>query len=414
MHKRPNFCHTPTLNDSLETSKYQKPTFLTNFLNNKPDVHNINDVNLHVVNVENQSGNTRERLLPVSESDSDCENSVKETQYKIVTLSKKDKPSITVEDVAVSNGVIPNNRIKKTDAVVEKEKQMRFLREKYPSLESMAIHNILSKHNFNIEDAIKELELKSSGDKPEGSSVEKFNYWKATQENNEQVPPSSFKKRMQTGEFSNATKNKGKAVYIQLSSFILYCIDHIITQKAQNTFECARIFPYNDNKFNEADFASATVTDDSEVHQASAVVQALPSTSNEAIVDPNNIPRHQTPPPGPSNDWFNLLELDIVCEDGTVSPGQTQEGNECSTDLAQIANASVTDILPLPCIEGPVNRHKIRCQKSEIFSNTPFKKKLVRIIEERESKQASRRTEAKSGKCKLRKQRFKEDMHKEI
>ncbi|KAK4875226.1 hypothetical protein RN001_011648 [Aquatica leii] len=115
-------------------------------------------------------------------------------------------------------------------------------------------------------------------------------------------------------------------------------------------------------------------------------------TLNEAIADYNRVTKH---------DRFNLLELDIVCEDGTVIPGETQEENGCSTDLGQTANTSVVDILPLPRIEGPVHRRKVKSQKSEILSSTPFTKELERSIEEREIKQGSRKTEAKSVKRKL-------------
>ncbi|KAK4871956.1 hypothetical protein RN001_016080 [Aquatica leii] len=97
---------------------------------------------------------------------------------------------------------------------------------------------------------------------------------------------------------------------------------------------------------------------------------------------------------------INTFEIQI-CEDGTVIPGETREKNGCSTDLGQTANTSVVDILPLPRIEGPVHRRKVKSQKSEILSSTPFTKKLERSIEERESKQGSRRIETKSVKRKL-------------
>lgn len=118
---------------------------------------------------------------------------------KYVVIGNK----VIVERIEDINGY--NKRMQKSDAVLEKEKQMRFLREKYPTMESMAIHDILSKHNFNIEEAIKELELKS-GNKQVGGSLENFQCWKASIEEQQQVQTTSFKKRTHSGEHSNAKK----------------------------------------------------------------------------------------------------------------------------------------------------------------------------------------------------------------
>uniref|UniRef100_A0A1Y1NGS1 SWI/SNF-related matrix-associated actin-dependent regulator of chromatin subfamily A containing DEAD/H box 1 homolog n=1 Tax=Photinus pyralis TaxID=7054 RepID=A0A1Y1NGS1_PHOPY len=109
------------------------------------------------------------------------------------------------------------SRLKKSDSIIEKEKQMRFLRERYPSMESMAIHDVLSKHNFNVDNAIKELQTSTGSNGP----VDSYANWKVEQEKKEAEHKTEVKtegvrnafnpkKRSKIGEFSNTTKKKAK------------------------------------------------------------------------------------------------------------------------------------------------------------------------------------------------------------
>ncbi|KAF5291453.1 hypothetical protein FQR65_LT01764 [Abscondita terminalis] len=186
--KKSSFSHAPNLNDTLDTS----------------------------TEISSKT-TTRKRILPISESDSDCENNkMSQNNSKVENLDNN--KCIVIKSIEELNGF--NNRAKKSDTILEKEKQMRFLREKYPSMESMAIHDILSKHDFNIEEAIKELELRS-GNKL-NMSLEKFTSWKAANEDKFQPSTiaSNFKKRVSSGEFSNTvcnTKKRAKHMRVEES-----------------------------------------------------------------------------------------------------------------------------------------------------------------------------------------------------
>ncbi|KAB0794150.1 hypothetical protein PPYR_13770 [Photinus pyralis] len=227
--KKSNFSHTPdTVNSCLSTSTEISP------------VHRIKPV--------------RKRILPISESDSDCETSVKMSHIEIIEIDDDDDDygdaisSIVINNVVSlsdsqtneefiqtdTNGIstinpdsviTPNteedtngtSRLKKSDSIIEKEKQMRFLRERYPSMESMAIHDVLSKHNFNVDNAIKELQTSTGSNGP----VDSYANWKVEQEKKEAEHKTEVKtegvrnafnpkKRSKIGEFSNTTKKKAK------------------------------------------------------------------------------------------------------------------------------------------------------------------------------------------------------------
>lgn len=169
-------------------------------------------------------------------------------------------------------------------------------------------------------------------------------------------------------------------------------------QKAQNSFKAAGIVPYNDQIFNEVDFAPSLVIDvdtPTETNNRDVISRTTGSKETIASEPADALFLHATPPAQPA-DEINLLDLDIICDDGTVVPSQTED-----TGLSQDKNPTyvpIENILPLPHFEGPVNRRKAKSQKSEILSSTPYKDEMERCVQEREEAEQAKRVQASKRK----------------
>ncbi|RZC42894.1 SWI/SNF-related matrix-associated actin-dependent regulator of chromatin subfamily A containing DEAD/H box 1 -like protein [Asbolus verrucosus] len=102
------------------------------------------------------NGTVRRRIIEMADSDSDCDSSA--TTHQDTGTSKLD----TI--------ILPNNsKSMKHPSVLEKENQMKYLLSSFPNVDAMVIHDVLSRHEFNVDEAALELsrchaiELKSEG-----------------------------------------------------------------------------------------------------------------------------------------------------------------------------------------------------------------------------------------------------------
>lgn len=130
-------------------------------INKKTFSHDPTSTSSHSGNGEsgvssvNPSAPRRRRIiiLPTdSDSDSDS-NQIIQPPNSTKTI-QPESSSNTANNIVVTNGV---RRTMKTPSILEKERQMKFLLDMFPRLEAMVIHDMLSKYNFNTDEAASEL-----------------------------------------------------------------------------------------------------------------------------------------------------------------------------------------------------------------------------------------------------------------
>ena len=170
-------------------------------------------------------------------------------------------------------------------------------------------------------------------------------------------------------------------------------------EKAQNSFRKAGIFPYAPDQFSEEEFAPSLVTDKplEEVEDNKEVREILPKQEDVEVyetVQPfeqkcfqlgtpeNSYARHITPPPCCSkNVEVDLMDVDILCEDGTIVYSQKERKDNENIGM------KVSEILPLPHIKREPKRRQCKSQNSEILSSTPFKNQLESSFKDQKNKE---------------------------
>jgi SWI/SNF-related matrix-associated actin-dependent regulator 1 of chromatin subfamily A len=130
---------SPTLLN-LRDYRIQKKAALSHHSNNNGSVNS------------SPNGTVRRRIIAFPDSDSDCDSSGTNFQ-----TSKQDKI------------IVPNSKNMKNPSVLEKENQMKYLLSSFPNVDAMVIHDVLSRHEFKVDEAASELsrchavQLKSKG-----------------------------------------------------------------------------------------------------------------------------------------------------------------------------------------------------------------------------------------------------------
>ncbi|XP_044759233.1 SWI/SNF-related matrix-associated actin-dependent regulator of chromatin subfamily A containing DEAD/H box 1 homolog [Coccinella septempunctata] len=105
------------------------------------------------VSSANSSAPKRKRIL-ILPTDSDSESDSNDTSQSVSSSATVESSSRHQNLIIVKNGV---RRTMKTPSILEKERQMKYLLELFPHLEAMVVHDMLSKYNFNTDEAAAEL-----------------------------------------------------------------------------------------------------------------------------------------------------------------------------------------------------------------------------------------------------------------
>ncbi|XP_050311077.1 SWI/SNF-related matrix-associated actin-dependent regulator of chromatin subfamily A containing DEAD/H box 1 homolog [Anthonomus grandis grandis] len=136
------------------------------------------------------STNKRKRILIFSDSDSEVDTS-KERTISQIPSQNTNPLAYNGLSSAPSNGVVD-----KKAGVREKEKQMKFLLEIFPNIETMKIHDTLSKHGFNTDAAAAELSRTYTRTMMQTT----YNNWSEEYEKNSQSSTGGANKRCANGE----------------------------------------------------------------------------------------------------------------------------------------------------------------------------------------------------------------------
>ncbi|KAK9887995.1 hypothetical protein WA026_000284 [Henosepilachna vigintioctopunctata] len=106
------------------------------------------------------NGQPKKRRILIVPTDSDSESDSNDTV--VTSVSENNTPSAEPSDSTADNKKVNRayryvKKNMKTPSILEKERQMKFLLDMFPNLEAMVIHDVLSKYNFNTDQAAAEL-----------------------------------------------------------------------------------------------------------------------------------------------------------------------------------------------------------------------------------------------------------------
>ncbi|XP_018329041.1 SWI/SNF-related matrix-associated actin-dependent regulator of chromatin subfamily A containing DEAD/H box 1 homolog isoform X2 [Agrilus planipennis] len=174
-------------------------------------------------------------------------------EYLLSSEEQKVRSSKEVE--SAQNGVTNNPRSKqKPQLVLERERQMKFLKEKFNDVDSLVLHDVLSRFDFDVDKAIEEL------NKSRANCVTGVNYqtWKQLQQQTVPKPPITLKQL----PVSNNNDNKKRENTQDLQSKNRKRIKQMRSDEDSDTEES----DYDKNEFKDSRVFDSDEESDAEIN----------------------------------------------------------------------------------------------------------------------------------------------------